>query len=134
MTHHQQQQYATGQTAIAVPQQPPMSAAQVVAKLRQDLNAVQNNYTVLGDMLSELTPGRESPDDARLLQVCYYNCNLLDLNLVVSLECSWCFKQLPLWIIIVGCTNFVICLSSATIIIKTSKILLTSIILCNNPV
>jgi len=44
-------------------------------KLRADLNTVSQNCKVMGEMLSELTPGQESDDDWQLLEV-YNNISL----------------------------------------------------------
>lgn len=39
------------------------------AKLQSELDVVQGNMAVLGEMLSEVTPGKEQPGDLELLQV-----------------------------------------------------------------
>lgn len=39
------------------------------AKLQSELDVVQSNMSVLGEMLSEITPGEEQPDELELLQV-----------------------------------------------------------------
>lgn len=39
------------------------------AKLQSELDVVQSNMSVLGEMLSELTPGQEQQDELELLQV-----------------------------------------------------------------
>lgn len=39
------------------------------AKLQSELDVVQGNMAVLGEMLSETTPGQEQPGDLELLQV-----------------------------------------------------------------
>lgn len=41
------------------------------AKLRSELDVVQSNMAVLGELLSEIKPGQEQPDELELLQVCY---------------------------------------------------------------
>ena len=43
---------------------------QQLAKLRSELDVVDQNRKVLSDMLTELTPGQEKPDDHALLKVC----------------------------------------------------------------
>lgn len=40
------------------------------AKLQSELDVVQSNMAVLGELLSELKPGQEQPDELELLQVC----------------------------------------------------------------
>lgn len=40
-----------------------------LAKLRSELDIVQENMTILNEMLSELTPGKEHPSDLELLVV-----------------------------------------------------------------
>lgn len=39
------------------------------AKLQSELDVVQGNMAVLGEMLSEVIPGKEQPGDLELLQV-----------------------------------------------------------------
>lgn len=40
------------------------------AKLHSELDVVESNAKVLGEMLSGLSPGKEHQDDVQLLQVC----------------------------------------------------------------
>ncbi len=40
-----------------------------LAKLRSELDIVQENMTILNEMLTELTPGNEHPSDLELLSV-----------------------------------------------------------------
>lgn len=40
-----------------------------LAKLRSELDTVQGNMKVFSEMLTELTPGKEHPQDLELLQV-----------------------------------------------------------------
>lgn len=42
------------------------------AKLRSELDVVQSNMVVFGEMLSEMKPGTEQPDELELLQVNRY--------------------------------------------------------------
>lgn len=42
------------------------------AKLQSELDVVQSNMNVLSEMLSELKPGSEQPDELELLQVILY--------------------------------------------------------------
>lgn len=43
------------------------------AKLQSELDVVQSNMNVLGEMLSEMKPGNEQPDELELLQVSLLN-------------------------------------------------------------
>jgi len=49
-----------------------------LAKLRSELDVVQQNCHVFSEMLTEQTPGQEQPDDWALMQVicCPYHCKL----------------------------------------------------------
>jgi len=40
-----------------------------MAKLRSELDVVQQNCHIFGEMLTEQTPGQETPDDLALMQV-----------------------------------------------------------------
>ena len=40
-----------------------------MAKITSDVQVVEGNMSVLGEMLSELVPGKEHPSDLQLLQV-----------------------------------------------------------------
>jgi hypothetical protein len=40
-----------------------------VAKVRRDLDMVQGNMAVFAEMLSEMKPGNENPQDLELIQV-----------------------------------------------------------------
>lgn len=44
-------------------------------KLQSELDIVQSNMNILSEMLSELKPGSEQPDELELLQVTFY-CSL----------------------------------------------------------
>lgn len=46
-------------------------SAEQLAKLRSELDVVQGNLKVFGEMLTEMTPGQEDPSDLELLQVRY---------------------------------------------------------------
>lgn len=50
------------------------------AKLQSELDVVQSNMAVFGEMLSEMQPGQEQPDELELLQV-----NLLIISLRIAL-------------------------------------------------
>jgi hypothetical protein len=43
-----------------------------LGKLKHELDIVQNNITVFGDMLNEMAPANEHPADWQLLQVPNY--------------------------------------------------------------
>lgn len=47
----------------------PGGAQQNIAKLKRDLDMVNTNVKVMSEMLTELVPGQESPDDYQLLTV-----------------------------------------------------------------
>lgn len=52
---------------IIEPMQPVDPTPQQLEKLRKELDIVNSNLKVLREMLSELTPGKEHPDDVQLL-------------------------------------------------------------------
>ncbi|OQR78503.1 target of Myb protein 1-like [Tropilaelaps mercedesae] len=52
------------------------------AKVRQQLEVVQRNMQVFGEMLSELEPGREHPRDWELLQELQKTCHAMQTRLV----------------------------------------------------
>lgn len=54
-----------------VPSQPGSLTPEQRAKLQSELDVVQSNMTVLGEMLYELKPGEEQPDELELLQVIF---------------------------------------------------------------
>lgn len=62
-------------TVCAAPHLPSRSSisnimtAEQRAKLQSELDVVQGNMAVLGEMLSEVVPGKENPGDLELLQV-----------------------------------------------------------------
>lgn len=43
--------------------------AEQMAKLRSDLDILQTNMTVFGEMINEMSPGNEHPSDLELFQV-----------------------------------------------------------------
>ena len=43
-----------------------------MAKLKSELDIVQQNHKVFSDMLNEMTPGKEETPDVELLQVCTF--------------------------------------------------------------
>ncbi|XP_063234919.1 TOM1-like protein 2 isoform X2 [Bacillus rossius redtenbacheri] len=56
--------------------------ADQLGKLQSELDVVQGNMAVLGEMLSELTPGREHPSDLELLQELHATCQAMQQRLV----------------------------------------------------
>ena len=50
----------SGQVKVSVDQ---------LAKVRRDLDMVQGNMAVFAEMLSEMKPGHENPEDLELIQV-----------------------------------------------------------------
>ena len=46
-----------------------------VAKLLSELDVVRRNMDIMNELLSEVEPGKETPDDMQLLDVSY--CNIL---------------------------------------------------------
>lgn len=51
-------------------------------KIRTDLTITQSNMTILSDMLTELTPGQEHPDDKSLLEQLHGTCRAMQTRLV----------------------------------------------------
>jgi len=51
-------------------------------KIRTDLTITQSNMTILSDMLTELTPGQEHPDDKSLLEQLHATCRAMQTRLV----------------------------------------------------
>ena len=49
-----------------------MLAPEQLAKLKSELDIVQQNINVFSEMLTEITPGQEHPNDLELLQVSKY--------------------------------------------------------------
>lgn len=58
------------------------------AKLQSELDVVQSNMTVLGEMLYEVKPGEEQPDELELLQV------VNSIKNWWGIICVWCFIQI----------------------------------------
>lgn len=52
------------------------------AKLQSELDVVQSNMAVLGELLSELKPGHEQPDEMELLQELHTTCLTMQERLV----------------------------------------------------
>lgn len=53
-----------------------------LAKLRSELDIVQENMTILNEMLTELTPGQEHPSDLELLVQLHNTCKAMQERLV----------------------------------------------------
>ncbi|KAK7063194.1 TOM1-like protein 2 [Halocaridina rubra] len=64
------------------PVAPVALTAEQRAKLHSELDVVESNAKVLGDMLSELTPGKEHQDDLQLLQELHATCCVMQQRLV----------------------------------------------------
>lgn len=47
-----------------------------VAKLLSELDVVRRNMDIMNEVLSEVEPGKETPDDTQLLDVSYYKINI----------------------------------------------------------
>lgn len=74
---------AGGPTILAVAGSGPISASpEQIAKLQSELDIVTMNMTVLGEMLTELRPGQESPDDYRLLTELTQTCHEMQTRIV----------------------------------------------------
>lgn len=71
----QQHVAAAPVAAVATPINP---TPEQLAKLRSELDIVNGNIKVLREMLAELHPGKEDPEDFQLLQV----------NCIVFLHCN----------------------------------------------
>ncbi|XP_068207995.1 TOM1-like protein 2 isoform X4 [Palaemon carinicauda] len=72
---------ASHQTAPA-PVAPVALTAEQRAKLHSELDVVESNAKVLADMLSELSPGKEHPDDLQLLQELHATCGVMQDRIV----------------------------------------------------
>lgn len=93
---HQQQHVAPAAAFASVAHIPPpsgtavpaVSAAPVAAspeqyaKLQSELDIVTMNMTVLGEMLTELRPGQEDPDDYKLLTELTQTCQEMQARIV----------------------------------------------------
>ncbi|GFQ67159.1 target of Myb protein 1 [Trichonephila clavata] len=68
---------------VLPPQAVPISLnAEQLAKLRSELDIVQGNMKVFGEMLTELTPGKEHPQDLELLQELQKTCFAMQSRVV----------------------------------------------------
>ena len=57
-----------------------------VSKIRADLNVTQSNMAVLSDMLGELRPGQEHPEDHSLFQQLHATCRAMQTRLVELID------------------------------------------------
>jgi len=62
-----------------------LNSAQL-SKLQRDLSIVEGNMTVLSEMLSELSPGKEHPTDLDLLRELYTTCRAMQQRLVELID------------------------------------------------
>jgi len=53
-----------------------------VQKIRGDLSVTQTNMTILSDMLTELRPGQEHPEDRQLLEQLHGTCRAMQTRIV----------------------------------------------------
>ena len=70
----------------APPSGPINPSPEQMAKLRSELDIVEGNVRVLNEMLSELQPGEENPDDYELLVELNKTCREMQKRLVGLLE------------------------------------------------
>ena len=57
-----------------------------IQKIRSDLTITQTNMAILSDMLTELSPGREHPEDRSLLQQLHGTCRAMQSRLVELID------------------------------------------------
>jgi len=65
---------------------PVMPTPEQMAKLRSELDIVNGNIRVMGDMLSEMMPGEEDPADLELLQELNRTCRAMQTRLLELIE------------------------------------------------
>ncbi|XP_017780342.1 PREDICTED: TOM1-like protein 2 isoform X1 [Nicrophorus vespilloides] len=61
---------------------PPILSHEQRTKLESELDVVQSNMNVLGEMLGEVKPGHEQPEELELLQMLYTTCKEMQGRLV----------------------------------------------------
>jgi hypothetical protein len=78
------------EAAGPAPAQAPLVAfklnADQVAKIRSELDVVESNMKVMNEMLAELTPGEEHPEDAQLLQDLNETCRAMQQRVVALIS------------------------------------------------
>jgi len=57
-----------------------------IQKIRSDLSVTQTNMTILSDMLTELSPGREHQEDRTLLEQLHGTCRAMQSRLVELID------------------------------------------------
>ena len=57
-----------------------------IQKIRADLGITQTNMTIFSDMLTELSPGREHPEDKNLLEQLHGTCRAMQSRLVELID------------------------------------------------
>ena len=60
--------------------------AEQIQKIRSDLTITQTNMTILSDMLTELSPGREHQEDRSLLEQLHGTCRAMQSRLVELID------------------------------------------------
>ncbi|KAK2169905.1 hypothetical protein LSH36_6g13051 [Paralvinella palmiformis] len=69
-----------------VPTGPVMLAPEQLAKLKSELDIVQQNINVFSEMLTEITPGQEHPNDLELLQDLSRTCKEMQKRIMELIE------------------------------------------------
>jgi len=57
-----------------------------IQKIRTDLSITQTNMTIFSDMMTELSPGREHPDDKSLLEQLHGTCRAMQSRMVELID------------------------------------------------
>ena len=57
-----------------------------IKRIRTDLSILQTNMTIFSDMMTELLPGRESPDDKSLLEQLHGTCRAMQCRMVELID------------------------------------------------
>ncbi|XP_071527692.1 TOM1-like protein 2 isoform X3 [Panulirus ornatus] len=74
--------HQTPKQTTTTPAVPVSLTAEQRAKLHSELDVVESNAKVLGEMLSELSPGKEHQDDIQLLQELHATCRAMQQRVV----------------------------------------------------
>ncbi|VDK48552.1 unnamed protein product, partial [Cylicostephanus goldi] len=67
---------------VSQPEGPITASAEQLAKLRSDLDVVNSNLKVFREMLTEITPGRETADELQLLKELHATCKQMQLRIL----------------------------------------------------